>query len=315
MPVILLRRSHLAEGLDGPRTFGREGPLVLEIGFGDGRYLVHLARTRPEWNLLGVEVSLASVSRAYRRLRREGVATARIHHGHARFLARDVLAPGSLHRIYVNFPDPWPRKRHLPNRLLQDDFFRLISNRLEPGGQVLLTTDHLEYFDFACIQAAATGLFDAEEGDPPEGTLDTKYAQKWRAERRTIRHVAWTVRRAADVPAPPTLLVSMQHAHLDGDLDAVGGFVKQVHRFGGGTAVVTEAWRALDGSGLLFTVVVEEPDLRQELLVKAWPRDGDVFVGLQPFGDPMATRGVREAVRAVVDWLVSQGFTLKDSWI
>jgi tRNA (guanine-N7-)-methyltransferase len=313
--VILLRRDHLRDGIEVDALYGRPGPLVLEIGFGDGRYLAHLARMRPDWNLLGVEVSLASVSRAFRRMRREGVHTVRIHHGNARFVVRDVLTPSSLHRVIVNFPDPWPRKRHEDNRLLRDGFFRLLSARLEPQGRVLLTTDHAEYFEFACGQAESTGLFDAEEGDPPDGVLDTKYAEKWKAERRSIRHVAWTVRRSVPPPEPHQLNLPMQHALLAGDLDGVGGFVKQVRRFEGGTAIVTEAFRSLGGDGLLFTVVVEEPDLRQELLVKAWPKEDGVYVGMQAFGDPLGTRGVREAVRAVVDWLVGQGLELRESWI
>ena len=296
-------------------VWGRSAPLVLEIGFGDGRYLVHLARTRPEWNLLGVEVSLASVSRAFRRIRREAAHTARIHHGHARFLVRDVLESRSLHRVIVNFPDPWPRTRHLGNRLLQADFFRLLSDRLEPGGEVHLTTDHGDYFDFACGQAAETGLFDAAEGDPPDGVLGTKYARKWQAESRKIRHVAWTVRRVAPPPETISIDLPMQHALLAGDLDAVGAFEKQVRRFDGGTVIVTEAFRSLDGEGLLFMVVAEEPDLRQELLVKAWPKENGVYVGLQAFGDPLGTRGTKEAVQAVASWLVEQGLEIRQSWI
>lgn len=314
-PVILLRRAIFRDGLDSEALYGRTGPLVLEIGFGDGRYLVHLAKTRPDWNLLGVERSLASVSRAFRRIRREAVHAVRIHHGDARFLVRDVLGTGSLHRVYVNFPDPWPRKRHLANRLLREDFFSLLSDRLEVDGKILLTTDHAEYFDFACEQAAATGLFHALEGAPPDGVLDTKYAEKWRAESRSIRHVSWTVRRSVPPPAPAKLTYPMQHALLAGDLSGVGGFEKQVRRFEGGTAVVTEAYRSLDGEGLLFAVVVEEPDLRQELLVKAWPKEGGVYVGLQAFGDPLGTRGTREAVQAVADWLIDQGLELRQSWI
>jgi hypothetical protein len=108
---------------------------------------------------------------------------------------------------------------------------------------------------------------------------------------------------------------TMQHAQLSGDLKSVGPFHKVVRPFRGGTAIVTEAWRSLDGEGLLFTVVCEEADLRQELLVKAWPKEGGIYVGLQPFGDPLGTRGVNESVQAVVSWLEEQGLRLIKSWI
>lgn len=312
---MLLRRSDLAQPLDASALFHRPGRLVLEIGFGDGRFLAGLARRHPDWNLLGVEVSLASVSRAWRRMRREGLHTVRLFKGNARFLVRDVLPPASLHRVYVNFPDPWPRKRHLENRLLQAEFFDLVSTRLEPGGTLCLTTDHEEYFDFAREQAAGSGRFEEAVLEPPRESLETKYALKWRAEARHIQHAAWTVRDPAPGQEPRIPFEPMQHALLAGDLSGVGTFTKQVRRFEGGAAVVTEAFRTLDGSGLLFTVVVEEPDLRQELLVRAFEKEAGVQVGLQAFGDPIATRGVREGLRAVTAWLEAQGLTLVKTWI
>lgn len=312
---MLIRRSELHYPLDSEALFRRPGKLVLEIGFGDGRFLAGLAHRHPDWNLLGVEVSLASVSRAWRRMRREGIHAARLFKGNARFLVRDVLGEKALHRVYVNFPDPWPRKRHQDNRLLQSGFFDLVSTRLESGGSIRLTTDHEEYFEFARAEAAVSGRFVEEVLDPPRETLETKYALKWQADARHIQHVVWTLREAAPVVPPLIAIEPMQHALLTGDLSSVGEFTKQVRRFDGGAAVVTEAFRTMDMTGLLFTVVVEETDLRQELLVRVFEKEAGVHVGLQPFGDPLTTRGVREGLHAVTAWLQSQGLTLVKTWI
>lgn len=114
--------------------FGREGPLVLEIGFGDGRFTAELARSRPDWLVLGAEVSAASVLRALRRMRREGLANVRLYHGQGPFALRNLVLPGTLDQVIVNFPDPWPKKRHQERRLLREAFFRRLSTRLKPGG-------------------------------------------------------------------------------------------------------------------------------------------------------------------------------------
>ena len=311
---MLVSLSHLDFPTSAERLFGRTGPFVLEIGFGDGRFLAHLGQAHPAWNLLGAEVSPASVTRAFRRLRREGIATARLYRGHGRFLVRNVIPPRGLHRVYVNFPDPWPRKRHHKNRLLQTPFFRLLSTRLEDGGALLLTTDHAEYFHFALEQAQASGLFHLAEGPPPPAMLRTKYALKWQEQDRPIYHVAFTKTAEADDVFKPIERCPMQHALLEGDLNAVAPFEKLVHRFRGGTVVVLDAYREMRGAGLLFQVIIEEEDLSQEVLIKAWPHEAGIYVGLQRFGHPLTTRGVREAVGAVTRWLEGQGLRRVKTW-
>jgi len=305
----LLRRRDLQLGFDS--FFDRQGPLVLEIGFGDGRFLVESARQSPEWNLLGVEIS----SRAYRRMHRERVWHARLFRGHGQMLLRDVIPPGSLHRIYVNFPDPWPRSRNQSRRLLQPKFFRMAANRLIDGGDLLLTTDHAEYFQFARDSARESGVFTEELLPPPPETLRTKYALKWQDQERAIYHVVFRPTAPGQAPQPLIIPETMQHALMEGSLSNLKQFEKHIRQFDGGTVVVSEAFRSLSAEGVLFKVIVEEADLHQELLVKAWHKADGVFVGLDPFGDPLGTRGCREAVRAVTKVLEESGLTMKSSWI
>ncbi|MFQ5571621.1 MAG: tRNA (guanosine(46)-N7)-methyltransferase TrmB [Rhodothermales bacterium] len=292
--------------------FGRSGPLVMEVGFGDGWFLAHLAREHPDWNVLGAEVSLGSVRRAFQRVRREGLTNARLYRGHARFIIRNVIPPRSLHRIYVNFPDPWPKKRHRDRRLLQAPFFRLLSTRLEQGGALLFTTDHAKYFDFALEEARATGLYDLVQGPPPLATLQTKYARKWRAQDLSIQHAVFTKTGEAEESYAPTVEThhAMHHAILEGDLPPLDTFDKLVHPFKGGHLIVLEAFRPVEDEGLLFVARIEEEDFTQDVLIEARPtRKGEAstLVGLKPFGQPLATRGTREAVGFVTAWLEQQG--------
>ena len=96
---MLLDLSHLALPTSPEHLFGRAGPLVMEVGFGNGWFLAHLARKNPAWNLLGAEVSLGSVSRAFKRMRRERIVHVRLYLGHARFIVRNLIPRHSLHRI------------------------------------------------------------------------------------------------------------------------------------------------------------------------------------------------------------------------
>ncbi len=309
----LLRFSDIAFPLDPAATFGRSGPLVLEVGFGDGRFLVTLARLHPEWNLLGVEAAAASVARALRRLVREGVGPVRLFKGRAGFALRNLVPPRSLSRVYVNFPDPWPKSRHAERRLLRVPFFRLLSTRLAGGGALLLTTDDPDYFAFAQGEARASGLFSVRLAEPPPEVLTTKYARKWRARGRRFYHAAFVKTGEAPEAYPPLAKEeAMPHAILDGAIPALTGFSKQVHAFPGGHAIFLEAARR-EPEGYYFLVRVEEPalELIQELVLELRPSTHGLYAGLKRFGDPLVTPGVRHAVAALVAWLENRGLSVK----
>ncbi len=298
------------------QLFGREAPLMLEIGFGDGGFLTNWAARHPDWNVLGVEISPGSMRRAFGRVRRAGLTNVRLYLGQARFLVRNVLPPRSLSLIYVNFPDPWPKKRHQDRRLLQAPFFALLSTRLADGGALRLTTDDAPYFSFALEEAEKTGLFRIEVTEPPPETLQTKYARKWQAQRKAIYHAIFTKQAEAADSFPPSIerYDVMHHALLEGTLPELERFEKLVYPFRGGHVIVLEAYRSLEGPGLLFLVRIEEEDLTQEVLVEARPKDGQVLVRVLPFGLPLSTRGTREAVRCLTKWLEAQGMRLAEAF-
>lgn len=308
---MLLRPGNLPFPLEVAHTFGRAGPLVLEIGHGDGRFTAALAHKYPDWNLLGVEISAGSVLRALRRMNRDGIAQVRLFHGEALFALRNFVPPAGLHRVYVNFPDPWPKSRHEENRLLQRSFFEKLSTRLEPGGQLLLTTDHLGYFEFSQSEALASGLFDPAVLPPPDFHLQTKYALKWKAEGRNFYHVVFTQKGVNPQPWNPSPRFEMPHALLTGTLPQPQSFTKQVVPFVGGHAVFLEAFRPLEGIGLIFMVHLSEENLVQQILIEARPAEYGVYVGLMGFGAPLASPGVKAAVAWLVTWLEAQGLGVR----
>lgn len=306
-------RIHLADvscPLDVASLFGRPGPLVVEIGFGNGIFFRDLAREHPDWNIIGAEIAAASLTRGLGMIRREELDHVRLYCGDGHFVLRGLVAPRSLHRLYVNFPDPWPKEKHQEKRLLQAPFFRLLASRLEPGtGEFWFTSDHEEYFEFSVREAESTGLFEIERGVPPEQALRTKYAQRWQQEHKTIHHAVFRPRTADvdGVPGPP-LEVDMPHARLVGDLASIDRFEKQTFRENDGTIVLLECARELGGERLLIPAIVDEPDLRQDLLIEVRRAgSGKIYVELLAFGRPANTPLVQRAVECVAEWLRAQG--------
>lgn len=312
---MLLDLSRLDLPTPPERLFGRDAPLVLEVGYGNGSFLTGLAAQHPAWNVLGAEVSLSSVTRAFKRVRQAGCRNVRLYKGSALFLLRDVVPLRSLHRVYVNFPDPWHKKAHRGRRILQAPFFRLLSTRLADGGSLWLTTDHEEYFFFAREEARATGLFDVTPGTPPAETLETRYARKWQSQQKSFYHAVFTkTGEAPELFEPLIRRVPMQHARLAGPLPTLDGFEKEVHPFRAGHVILMEAYVDAGGDGLVFFVRAEEPDLAQDVLIEARPAREGVLVGVKTFGQPLVTDGIGEAVRVVAEWLAARGMTVTERY-
>ncbi|NLG07647.1 MAG: tRNA (guanine-N7)-methyltransferase [Deinococcales bacterium] len=292
-------------------VFEQTGPLVVEVGFGDGRFTVRRAKAEPGSRFVGLEVSSGSLQRALRRVKREGVGNVRLAKTGAHVALRQLFAPASVDALVVNFPCPWPKERHAKHRLLQRSFFELAGSRLREGGELRLATDHPDYLGFALAEGAASGLYDTLRPPAPPDVFETKYALKWREQGKPLHYVVF--RRNA-VPAPaidpwerPTI---MPHALLRGTLPAKAPFDKRVDRYAEGHVILHELAAVLggeDGAGRwLVRATVEEPDLRQQLLVLAQQRTPDeVIVRLESFGDPLITPTTRGCVHAVTEWLLA----------
>ena len=175
--------------------------LVVEIGFGRGEFLAHQAAARPELAHLGIEVSFKRVLKMARRLARTELGNVRLLEATGEEVVGDLLAEGSVAEFWINFPDPWPKKRHHRRRLVQPPLVAALARRLEPGGELQVATDHVEYAE--AIDAALSGEPLLENalaphrflGDVP-GRLPTAYELEWRAEGRDLHF--WTYRRRRD---------------------------------------------------------------------------------------------------------------------
>jgi tRNA (guanine-N7-)-methyltransferase len=170
---------------------GAGAPLVVELGFGRGEFLLELAARAPEIAHLGVEVSHKRVLKMARRLARTELRNVRLVEARAEAVVHECLAPGSVRAFWVNFPDPWPKKRHQRRRLLQPALVRELAVRLAPGGELHAATDHVEYAE--AIHAVLSGEALLENAAAPApwlpevpGRKPTAYELEWRAEGRAL---------------------------------------------------------------------------------------------------------------------------------
>nr|WP_158913112.1 tRNA (guanosine(46)-N7)-methyltransferase TrmB [Caulobacter sp. S45] len=155
----------------------------LEIGFGGGEHLAAQAAKRPEVLFLGAEPFLNGAASALRHIEEQVLANVRLHVGDVRDLL--VLLPDAcLDRVFIMFPDPWPKARHHKRRLVQPEFVAEIVRVLKPGGRLRFATDWADYANWALerwLQAPQVS-WTAERADdwrvPPADHVTTRYEEK-----------------------------------------------------------------------------------------------------------------------------------------
>ena len=150
--------------LDLTQSFGREAPLVLEIGFGMGASFVEMAKQDPLRNYLGIEVHPPGVGSCLKLIEENALENVRIIWFDAFEVLSRCLKPQSVDILQIFFPDPWPKKRHVKRRLINDDFIRLVSPLLKHGAQVRLATDWEDYANqMLDVMTRAEGFHNSDE--------------------------------------------------------------------------------------------------------------------------------------------------------
>lgn len=151
------------ERLDPARLFPRDQPLEVELGSGDGSFLANYAKLRPECNFIGVERLLGRLRKLERKCLRAGLTNVRGLRIESSYLLEYLLPRGSVSALHIYFPDPWPKRKHRKNRLVNARFTELAQRALSAWGVVYLRTDDENYFAQMTAVFAANEAFRAVE--------------------------------------------------------------------------------------------------------------------------------------------------------
>lgn len=131
--------------LAAEQVFGRIAPCLLEIGFGSGQSLLAAARHYPDKNFIGVETHRPGIAALLLGIEASELTNLRIYHADVIDVLEQCIPAASLSGIQIFFPDPWPKRRHHPRRLIQADFVKLLVAKLQLGGSLHLATDWQDY--------------------------------------------------------------------------------------------------------------------------------------------------------------------------
>jgi len=167
--------------LDG--VFDAPGPRILEIGFGMGQSLLTMAEAAPDAQFIGVEVHRPGVGKLLAGIGERDLGNLRVFCHDAVEVLERAIAPASLDRINVYFPDPWHKKRHHKRRLIQPAFVDLAVSRLRPGGLLHLATDWQPYAEHmlevleatpALVNCAVDGGYSPRPAERPRTKFEAR---------------------------------------------------------------------------------------------------------------------------------------------
>ena len=172
-------------------------PLWLEIGFGGGEHMAHMAQTYPQVALIGAEPFVNGIAMLLGKIRKAGVTNLRLHPGDVRDLF-EVLAPGSVEKAFLNYPDPWPKTRHHRRRFVTPDYLAALARVMAAGAEFRVATDIPDYVRQTLDEVPKAGFDLVDEGGAAwPDWYSTRYEVKALREGRRPHYL--TFRRAGAV--------------------------------------------------------------------------------------------------------------------
>ena len=182
-------------------VFENAFPLDLEIGIGNGSFIVPFSKDHPERNIIGIEIEGVYLKKANKKLLKQDISNARLLIGDAKFLAWKLFDDESIEDVYINYPDPWFKKRHKKRRLINVYSLRMLA--LKMRSVLTIATDNEEYRDWVIQSVQETKCFDAVFStvyvNEMENYYATKYEKKWKEQGKPVFYMKFKKKKSPEM--------------------------------------------------------------------------------------------------------------------
>ena len=189
-----IRCENLETPANWQEIFGNDRPIALEIGCGIGDFIAKSASDRPDMNFIAIDYYNKGCDKTCRRLEKQGITNVRVLRVEAREFISAHIPENSLAALFINCPDPWPKKRHRKRRLVNSSFMEFVKSYLRPDADFYFATDFEDYGEdvaaFMSLQEGYTNMLapDLSRHDL-EGYHRSKYMLKFMSEGKNIHFV------------------------------------------------------------------------------------------------------------------------------
>lgn len=167
-------------------------PHILEIGCGHGEFLIHLAKQHPDTHIWGIELRDKRATKIAEKVKRAGLTNVTILSGNAHYVVPIYLRYLRFETVYINFPDPWPKRGQAANRLLNQLFLEELGKHLIPTGYISLVTDDPRYAENVKKESHHIASLTREDTDH-NGIFMTHYGRRWAKMGRRFHAMQWTI--------------------------------------------------------------------------------------------------------------------------
>ncbi|OAA31895.1 hypothetical protein AT15_03465 [Kosmotoga arenicorallina S304] len=280
--------------------FGKDKDVFLEVGFGNGEFLVEMAERNPEKAFIGLELSLISLVKVQKQLDKKQLENVRVILVDARFGTRELFCEDSFSGFYMNFPCPWPKKSHARKRLNDRNFLSSIATILRKDAFFQLYTDDENFATDFMRSAEATGCFKAIElTKNPNTGVNTRYEQKWKRENRDIFRV-----RGKKISTPGIERLcggdEMPHRLVEGEIseEALKEAINKHFKKNNVVYIYKDIYQDMFNKRYLVETIAVDGDFEQKFYIEIKKKPGKRawIVRLNGHGLPFRTRAVKEAV-------------------
>lgn len=181
-----------------PTLFGNDHPVVIEYCSGNGQWICAQAKEHPEQNFVAVEIRFDRARKIWALLHREKIPNLIVICADAVTFTRHYVPFSSVSKIFVNFPDPWPKLRHAKHRLIRSEFLGVLENVLKNGGEAFFNTDDRPYVDQMLEVVSAHPKWQSAVPSPYflidlPGFGNSYFCDLWRRKGRQIYHLHFKV--------------------------------------------------------------------------------------------------------------------------
>ena len=182
--------------LDFEEIYGRKAPVEVDLGCGDGSFLAALAAENPAKDFLGIERLLGRVRSTCQKIERSGLKNARVLRFEISYAVERLLPENSVASFHLMFPDPWPKRRHAPRRLVTENFLASLHRALAANGTVQIATDEAEYYRQITRLISQSSLFAVIPDAVPANAM-SKFEKRFTLDRVKIHRL--TLRKVSPV--------------------------------------------------------------------------------------------------------------------
>ena len=320
--MVVIRESELERYPDWSSIFKNKNPVYLEVGIGNGEFLEWIAQNNPDKNFVGVEVSRDYFKKAVNRILKARLKNVRLICTEGAKALCKYFSEESLSGLYLNFPDPWAKKKQSSRRLVNDFFPWLLQSRLKLEGTFVMVTDYEPYAievveNFEKCKAFAPLWKEGPLVYKLENYYQTKYARKWLSLGKNLYYIGFKKVKGLAIPKEvlkfyPLLEISKEDPlplavieSKETNLEKVFQGLKEGILWKSGNQVIKVLNKFTGKDSILLDTVISEGSFRQRVFVTIAPHRDGLIIKFHDATNPEPTRGAHRLVALLCKEILS----------